>query len=210
MKTNKLQIFITAFQLALIIIMLFGFSNSSDKSISIGYNAKFVERDTNLALIYGDDTVRLTITRAGNNLILGSSSTQPSGSITADNFLGNNGISTFQTAWINSTVGVTEDFYVEGDALIAGYLKVRELIEDSEAGKPMCGVDSLGAITQTVTISTGRVISAVKSIIVVTPYEDIAGDLHVSNIVAGTSFDVSSDQAGDVGKKFSWLLINKE
>jgi hypothetical protein len=122
MKNTKFLYLISFFNLALLIVMLFGFTGAGDKSISIGYNAKIVERDSNLVIMYGDDTPRVIITRIGNNFILGSASNIPRGSITAEYFEGSNGISSFDKAWINSTVGVTEDFYVEGTSKMTGYL----------------------------------------------------------------------------------------
>lgn len=121
MKNSKLLIFISLFNLALLVSQLAGFSDAGDKSAAIGYNAKLLERDTNLVLIYGGDTVRWTITRAGNNFILGSSSAQPRGSITAQYFNGPNGVSSFDQLWVHSTVGVSEDFYNEGTSKFAGY-----------------------------------------------------------------------------------------
>ncbi len=110
-----------------IVIFLFsvyGFNTLVDKSISVGNNFRFVERDTNFVAIYGDDTVRFVLTRAGNNLTLGPASNIARGTITAETFNGTTGASAFDKAWVNSTVGVSEDFYVEGDSKMTGYLDV--------------------------------------------------------------------------------------
>ncbi len=126
MKTKNLIIILLI--LGIVTAYLMG-SGSGDRSVSVGYNFRFVDRDTNFAAIYGDDTVRMVLVRNGNNLILGSNSADTRGYIAADYFSGLAGISSFQAVYVNSSVGVTEDFYVEGDALITGYLDVQTQIK---------------------------------------------------------------------------------
>jgi hypothetical protein len=120
MKTNKFLILISVFNLFFFIMLLAGFNNSGDKSISIGYNAKIMERDTNISIIYGDDTVRMVLNRISNNLYLGSTSVTPRGSVYAIDFQGTSGMSRFGSVVVGADISPTENFYVAGTSLFTG------------------------------------------------------------------------------------------
>lgn len=121
MSKNKFQLliitwlsFITAF------MFIYGFGNGADKSVSIGYNARITETDTNLVIAYGD-TNRIVISRANHTVTFGSSTAAPTESIAATCFEGLDGISSLDQLWVHASSGVTEDFYVEGNTLLTGY-----------------------------------------------------------------------------------------
>lgn len=82
----------------------------ADKAIEIG-KLTIIEDNTVVKIKY-DGTVRLTINKSNGNLTLGAS----------------DGVGTllglFGSVNVNASTGVSEEFYVEGDSQVTGYIKM--------------------------------------------------------------------------------------
>jgi hypothetical protein len=93
-----------------IAFLIFSASSFVDNYLYIGKNAYLKEDGTDITLNYNGAS-RLRINKID-------------GSIQSNNINIDTGISAFQELWVKSTTGVVEDFYVEGDSRMTGYLNM--------------------------------------------------------------------------------------